>query len=354
MQCRMERFCLIMRPQTTEDTMTDGKTARHALVIGATGGIGGAIAARLLAGGWQVTALNRDPQAAARRAPRLAGVRWVAGDAMDAPSVARAAEGVSILVHGANPPGYRNWKGLALPMLDASIAAARAAGARLMLPGTVYNYGPDAGAAIAEDAPQNPLTVKGAIRVAMERRLRESDVATLILRAGDFFGPGAANSWFSQGLVTPGRPLKRVLYPGPHAVGHAWAYLPDIAEAAFRLFERPETPARFESFHFAGHWLEPGIEMAGAIRRAAGRPDLPIRALPWWALRLAAPFNETLREMMEMRYLWRRPLRLVNDKLVSVLGAEPHTPLDAAVRATLAALGCLTAEATPEAALRAA
>ncbi len=314
---------------------------KRALVIGATGGIGGAITAALLQAGWQVTALNRDPDTAARRAARLKGVAWVAGDAMDAASVARAASGVRLVVHGANPPGYRNWKGLALPMLESSIAAAKANGARLFLPGTVYNYGPDAGAAVAEDAPQNPLTRKGAIRAAMERRLAESGVATLILRAGDFFGQSASNSWFAQGFITPGRVPRAVTYPGPHQVGHAWAYLPDVAAAAVALIERDADLAPFETFHFEGHWLAEGVEMARAIGRAIGRPNLPIRSLPWWALRLAAPFNETLREMMEMRYLWRTPLRLANAKLTAFLGHEPHTPLDDAVAATLAALGSL-------------
>ena len=48
-----------------------------------------------------------------------------------------------------------------------------------------------------------------------------------------------------------------------------------------------------------------------------------------------------LREVLEMRYLWRRPVRLRNDRLVATLGAEPRTPLDDAVRATLVGLGCL-------------
>ena len=65
------------------------------------------------------------------------------------------------------------------------------------LPGTVYNYAPDAGAAIGEDAVQAPVTRKGAIRVEMERLLAEAageGVRSLILRAGDFFGPAAPNS----------------------------------------------------------------------------------------------------------------------------------------------------------------
>lgn len=35
---------------------------RIALVLGATGGIGGEVAARLVAAGWQVRALNRNPE----------------------------------------------------------------------------------------------------------------------------------------------------------------------------------------------------------------------------------------------------------------------------------------------------
>jgi len=47
------------------------------------------------------------------------------------------------------------------------------------------------------------------------------------------------------------------------------------------------------------------------------------------------------REMAEMRYLWREPVRMDNTRLRAVLGSEPHTPLDEAVRTTLEGLGCL-------------
>jgi uncharacterized protein YbjT (DUF2867 family) len=88
--------------------------------------------------------LNREPERAARRAPHLAAVQWIAGDAMERDDVMAAANGADVIVHGVNPPGYRNWRGLALPMLESSIAAAKASGARLVFPGTVYNFGPDA------------------------------------------------------------------------------------------------------------------------------------------------------------------------------------------------------------------
>ncbi len=39
-----------------------------------------------------------------------------------------------------------------------------------------------------------------------------------------------------------------------------------------------------------------------------------------------------------MRYLWDTPVQLDNAKLVSLLGAEPRTPLDDALRKALIAL----------------
>ena len=70
---------------------------------------------------------------------------------------------------------------------------------------------------------------------------------------------------------------------------------------------------------------------------------LKLRSFPWWAMKLVAPFVVFCREVLEMRYLWQRPLKLDNRRLEAYLGAEPHTPLDDAVRRTLIRLGCVPA-----------
>jgi nucleoside-diphosphate-sugar epimerase len=300
---------------------TSDKTA---LVLGATGGIGGEIARQLRDAGWKVRALKRGTPGEEK------GIEWVVGDAMDGASVMRAAEGASVIVHAVNPPGYHNWPKVVLPMLDNTIAAARSVGARVVLPGTIYNYGPDAFPVLREDSPQNPLTRKGAIRVEMERRLREYG-KTLIVRAGDFFGPKAGSSWFSQGLVKDGK----VYNPGRVGVGHLWSYLPDVARTVVELLDKPLEP--FATFHVAGHWDADGTQMAKAAARALGTDK--VSAFPWWLMTLLAPFNTTLREMREMRYLWKEPLKMDNAKLRAVLGHEPHTPLDEAVKASLRGLG---------------
>jgi nucleoside-diphosphate-sugar epimerase len=319
---------------------------RTALVLGATGGIGGEVALALLRRGWRVRGLNREPERAARRAPHLAALQWIKGDAMQVDDVMAAVEGADVIVHGVNPPGYRNWRGLVLPMLENSIAAAKASGARLLFPGTVYNFGPDAFPNLSEHSPQNPLTRKGKIRVEMEKQLAvaSSDgVRTLIVRAGDFFGPRTGNSWFAQGLIKPGKPVRSILYPGKPNVGHAWAYLPDVAATIAQLLEREADLADFDVFHFGGHWFEDGIEMAHAIQRVVGEHKPRIRQFPWALAFALSPFVTVFREMLELRYLWQRPLRLDNAKLVAFLGAEPHTPIDGAVRSTLEGLGCMPA-----------
>lgn len=315
---------------------------RTALVLGANGGIGGEVARQLLAAGWTLRALARRTPTA----PQTRGIEWMRGDALNAGDVLQAARGCRVIVHAVNPPGYRNWAGQVLPMLENSIAAADAVGALVLLPGTVYNYGPDAFPVADEDAPQHPRTRKGALRVQMEDALQAwcaRGGRALIVRAGDYFGPRSGNSWFAQGLVKPHQVLARIANPGSPGIGHQWAYLPDVAAAMVALLERRAGLAPFARFHLAGHWDPDGRAMAGAIRRVAARYGLAVRdgGFPWWLVRLAAPFHETMRELLEMRYLWQEPLRLDNRRLLATLGAEPHTPLDSAVERTLAGLGCL-------------
>ena len=314
-----------------------------ALVLGATGGIGGETGAALLRHGWTVVAMARGPVEAAKRkaAGALADARWVSGDAMQAADVRRAAEGAQAIVHAVNPPSYRNWGGLVLPMIDNTVAAARTTGARVVLPGTVYNYGPDAFPVLGEGSPQHPATRKGRIRVELERRLEAGSRAgapALIVRFGDFFGPARGGSWFSQGLVKPGRRLAAITYPGRRGIGHAWAYLPDAGETIARLLDRSDELEPFARFHVAGLWDADGTEMVRAIAHGVGRPDTKVRALPWPLVGLAGLFGETPREIYEMRYLWLTPLQLDNSRLVAFLSEEPRTPLADALRTTLTAL----------------
>jgi uncharacterized protein YbjT (DUF2867 family) len=70
------------------------KTGKIILVQGATGQQGGATARHLLAQGWQVRALTRDPNKAAAQALKQAGADVVQGDNEDSASLEAAIKGV--------------------------------------------------------------------------------------------------------------------------------------------------------------------------------------------------------------------------------------------------------------------
>jgi nucleoside-diphosphate-sugar epimerase len=323
---------------------------QKALVLGASGGIGGEVARQLRERGWTVRAMKRGRNGAATNRD---GLEWVEGDALVAADVLAAAEGCDVIVHAVNPPGYRRWSELVLPMIDNTIAAACALRATVVLPGTVYNYGPDAFPVVDEDAPQNPLTRKGAIRVQLEQRLQAAaergEMQAIIVRAGDFFGPRAGNSWVNQAMVKPGQPVRAVQLPGKPGTGHQFAYLPDVARTMAALIERRRELPPFARFHMAGHWDADGTTMARTIQwvtQRYGHSAPTLKAFPWWLVRLASPFVTTLRELLEMRYLWQQEVRMVNDKLIAFLGDEPHTPWVEAVEASLRGMGCLPSAAS--------
>jgi len=314
--------------------------SRIVLVVGASGGIGGETALALSRHGWKIRAFSRTTSPSSG-SPEW---EWVKGDALDRASVLAASEGAHAIVHAVNPPGYRNWAKLVLPMIDNTIAAAKTNSARILLPGTIYNYGPDAFPVLREDSPQHAATHKGRIRIELEKKLKDASrqgVRSLIVRFGDFFGPKPGNNWFSQGMISPGAPLKSITYPGGNGVGHDWAYLPDAGEAFAQLMDREAELEDFAMFHFRGFWDKDGTAMIAAIRRVTGTPSLPVKSLPWFFFKLASPFIETLRELYATRPLWTAPVQLDNTRLVRFLGRELNTDLDRAVETTLRALGCL-------------
>ncbi len=309
--------------------------SKSAIVIGANGAFGKSVAQALVAKGWQVTGFMRSTN---HSTPYH---QIIEGDAKNAAQVAAACTGQDLIIYGVNPP-YPEWASDALQMLSNAIAAAKASGAAILFPGNIYNYGPDAGEVLTETSPQNPVTRKGKIRVAMERALKEAardGVNTIVLRMGDFFGPGAVSTWFEAGLFggKPGVP-KSIAYPGNMNIGHSWAYIPDVGDAAARLIDA-HTPHGFESFNFPGHFIKNGTELKDAINaimiKKTGK-EIPVKSFPWGFLQLVRPFIRMVNELFEMRYLWDVPHRLDGTKLEAFIGPFPQTPLNQAVRATLA------------------
>jgi nucleoside-diphosphate-sugar epimerase len=326
-------------------------TASTVLVLGARGRFGSAAVRAFADAGWRVIAQMRPGAAAAAALP---GVQWVQAAPEDTAALHATARGAAIVVQALSPVyTHTAWRAEVPRLTQAAIDIARELAATLMLPASVYNFGASMPAQLHEDTPQAATTFKGRMRIASEQMIeaatRDGGMRAVVIRGGDFFGSGTG-SWFDQVMV---RNLAqgRMTYPGAMDVPTAWAYLPDMARCFVAVAQRREALGRFEMLHFAGHALT-GRDWAQALEQIAheqgwlapGRP-LKVRRLSWPLMRLAALVVPTVAALCEMRYLWRTPHALVDDRMASLIGGQPVTPLADAARDGLQDLGLLQWEA---------
>lgn len=312
------------------------------LILGANGRLGLAAAQAFTAAGWQVIAPLRHAPAAGLPAD----VRVLRTPIEQTEQLAQHAAGARLVLYAVNPP-YTAWAKQLLPLARCGMAIAERLGARLLLPGNVYNFGETMPARLTESTPQIAAGRKGQLRIALEAEIEQrcatGQLQATVLRAGDFYGAGAG-SWFDLAIVKSLHAGKLV-YPGPTDRPHAWAYLPDLARAFVALASRaPAACGPFERFHFAGHALT-GAELLAGIERAADALGIaPQRAwahggLPWGVIRLGGLLVPIWRELAEMEYLWRMPHALDGAALARAIGPVATTPPADALRATLLALG---------------
>ena len=277
---------------------------RTALILGASGRFGRHCAAEFDHAGWTVRRFDR------------------ARDDLN-----MAARGADVIVSAWNPP-YPDWRRLVPELHGRVIAAARASGATVILPGNVYVFGAETPPPWSETSPhraQNPL---GRIRIEMEAAYRDSGVRTILLRAGDFIDTEASGNWFDKILIKS-LDKGRVTYPGDPDSPHAWAFLPDAVRAAVDLAERRDTLPVFADIPFPGYTLT-GREMAAALGRIAGRP-VRLTRMSRLPLQLARPFWPMAGCLLEMSYLWDTPHWLDGTLFDRLLPGFQPTPLDAAL-----------------------
>jgi len=322
--------------------MTDTPTPPTVLILGAKGRFGLAAAQAFHADGWQVIAALRGTPAPGM--PQ--GVRVVHTPIQQTDELAGEAFGTRVVIHAVNPP-YTRWHSALLPLARAGMDVAQRLGARLYLPGNVYNFGTDMPACLREDTPQRARTRKGALRVQLEaelaQRCAQGQLRATVVRAGDFFG-GGRGTWLDQAIVKSLR-AGRLVYPGPTDRPHAWAYLPDLASTFVALARRaPHACLPFECFHFPGHTLT-GDELLDGIAQAAHDLGLdPAKpwsraGMPWGVIRVGALVVPMWRELAEMAYLWSVPHALAGDAIQRTVSPMPATPLATALRAALLGLG---------------
>lgn len=246
--------------------------------------------------------------------------------------MAQAARGADVIINGLNPPNYHNWA-KTIPAITAQVIdAAQSSGATVIIPGNVYNFG-DHGGVWDENTPHRPVTAKGQIRVDMEAAYRAAGVQTIILRAGNFIDPGRDGDVYSMLMVN--KVAKGVITTvGAPDVMQAYAYVPDWARAALALAEKRMQLDAFEDVPFPGHSFTTR-DLQAVLERRLGQ-SLKVSRFPWWAITLAAPFNEMMREFRKMRFLFNTPHELGAAKFGRLVPNFQPTDLETVMLAGLA------------------
>jgi nucleoside-diphosphate-sugar epimerase len=309
-------------------------------ILGARGRVSHAVARAFLARNWRVIAVTRD----GKTPEGLTQAEARAADAMDQAALIAACRGADVIFNGLNPV-YTDWAEK-VPVFTANvIAAVKATGALHLLAGNVYNYGRSIPPIADETTPMPGDTRKGMIRNVMETAFEEAardGVNTTIVRAGDFYGGNGRGSWFD--LAITAKLDKGVFtWPGAMDIDHAWAYLPDLAEAFVKIAEMGGDESGFATYTFEGHTLS-GTQMKKLIETALGGKSLKRSGIPWLLLRAGGLVMPMWREIAEVSYLWFTPHSLSGKRLEAAIGPLAKTSSETAVAEALAELDLVTAK----------
>jgi uncharacterized protein YbjT (DUF2867 family) len=273
--------------------------------------------------GAHVTAVNRTGRGA------LTGTHVVAGDATDPMFTARVCAGADAVYFCLNAPHYDNWAQEFPPMQQGVLAAAEAAGARLVVLDNLYAYGPTGGRDLVESLPANPTSAKAANRAAMTADLlnenRASRVEVAIGRASDFFGPGITSSALGEtvfGTAVNGR-IAQVM--GNPDLEHSYSYGPDVAAALVTLGTQPGATGRV--WHLPVAEARTTRDIVGEVYALAGRRPR-VLAAGRTTLRLLGVVNPAMREYLHTLYQFSERWVVDDSEFRAAFGplAMPHAP----------------------------
>lgn len=299
-------------------------------ILGANGVIGRELARQLAASGDAIRQVSRAPK---RVNPMD---ELVSADLLDAQATANAVQGSTVcyLVAGL-PYDHRVWQDQWPRVMRNAIDACRRGGSALVFFDNVYAYGRVEGA-MTEDTPYNPCSRKGEVRARIATTLmdevKRGDLRGMIVRAADFYGPGATLSLTHATVTERLKAKKTPQWVGDATAFHSFTYTRDAARTLARL------GSRADAYGQVWHALTSREPMSGEryIRIAcelAGRP-YAVQAAPRWMLSLMGLFMPVIRENQEMLYQFEHDYRFDSTKAERALGLAP-TPYRDGIAATL-------------------
>jgi nucleoside-diphosphate-sugar epimerase len=216
---------------------------------------------------------------------------------------------------------HRVWRDQWPRIMRNVIDACRQHRSRLVFFDNVYAYGRVDGL-MTEGTPYNPCSRKGEIRARIATTLMEEvargDLQALIVRAADFYGPGATLSLTHATVHERLRAGKTPQWVGDPKAVHTFTYTPDAALSVALLGNTPT------AYGQVWHALTSKTPMTGEeyVRIACDLSSRPfkLQRAPRWLLGLMGVFSPVLRENMEMLYQFEYDYRFDSTKIEQAFG----------------------------------
>jgi nucleoside-diphosphate-sugar epimerase len=301
-------------------------------ILGANGVIGRELSRHLPAYTDRIRQVSRSPR------PEHPTDEIVRADLLDAAATAGAVAGSSVtyLVAGLKYD-YKVWREQWPLVMRHAIDACKRHGSALVFFDNVYAYGRVDGA-MTEDTPYNPSSRKGEVRARIATtfmdEVKRGELKGLIVRAADFYGPGAELSVTHATVTTRLAGGKTPQWVGNPRAVHTFTYTPDAGRTVALL---GNTAAAYGQVWHALTSREPitGEQYVRLACELAGRP-YRLQAAPRWMLSMLALFSPLLRENMEMLYQFEHDYRFDSSKIERAF-ALTATPYREGIAATLRA-----------------
>lgn len=278
--------------------------SRH-VVFGA-GVLGREVARQLVRAGVAVRLATRSGTAG------VDGAEPVRADLSVAASAVAAAQGADVIYLCAAPP-YHDWSRSFAALQEGAIAAARYAGAVLVVAENLYGYG--VAGHLRETLPLSATTRKGAVRARMSHRLFEAhacgEIRAVSGRASDFFGPAVRMSALGERFWPQLLKGKPVHWFGDVDARHTFTYLPDFAAALIALGAEPGSWGR--AWHVPSPDTLSVREIVGHAARLAQLNVPQLRRTPRVVLKLVGLVVPAAGEMVEIEYAFANDFVMLQD-----------------------------------------
>lgn len=201
----------------------------------------------------------------------------------------------------------------------------------------VYSYGLVKGT-MTEETPLNPTSKKGEVRAQVAKMLTDEwkagNLQGMIIRAADFYGPGALLSMVHSTVTERLKKHKGPQWLGDPAKIHTFTYTPDAGKSVAILANTPS--AYNQTWHAVTNKEKMTGEMYVRIAcELAGQP-YKLQALRKFSVNMVGMFVPILHEFVEMMYQFENDYIFDSSKIEKAFNLRA-TPYREGIAATLKA-----------------